>query len=536
MTSGDDPTLYPYVRAADQDALTPVRHKVVVAGAGPVGLVAAIDLALRGVPVLVLAASTETSAGSRALSFARRTLEILARLGCGAALAQAALPWSVGRVYFGTREVCAVEFLAEGGHGHPAFVNLPQSRLEEILLGRLRALAASGAPVSLRGGNRIAAVGVHPDHVRLEIDTPEGPYSLEADWLVACDGAHSPLRRMLALDFPGRSFDDAFLVADVEMQLEAPAERRFWFDPPFNPGGSALLHRQPDDIWRIELQLGPDADRAAEARPDRAIPRLRAMLGSAQAFRLVWASVYTFQCRRMERFVHGRVVFAGDAAHQMSPFGARGANSGIQDADNLGWKLAMVCDGRAPATLLESYNWERICAADENIVASARASEFITPASAVSRLFRDAVLDLAARHAFARPLVNSGRLSVPCVYDDGPLNGADDPRLPARTRPGAAACDAPLGDGWLLDALQGDFGLLALGCTPPETALPVLRPGADAGAELAERYLGAAAGALYLLRPDRHVAARWPADALPDAAALAAAEVRARGAATEGRA
>lgn len=530
MTRIFETQLYPYVRSADQDAAFPVRHPVIVAGAGPVGLVTAIDLALRGVPVVVLDESDRVSRGSRAMCFTRRTLEILDRLGCGEEAVARGVAWVGSRVFKGEIEVHALDLPPEPGHRRPAFINLQQYRLEEILVRRLKDLADAGAPVELRGGNRISAVGAHHDHVRLEIDTPEGPYSLEAEWLVACDGAGSPVRRMLGLDFPGRGYEDCFLVADVAMQSEPGTERRFWFDPPFNPGRSALLDRQPEGIWRIELQLGPDVDREAESAPDRVIPRLRAMLGPEARFTLDWVSVYRFQCRRMERFRHGRVIFAGDAAHQVSPFGARGANSGIQDADNLGWKLAAVAAGGAER-LLESYNWERVLAADENILEATRASDFVSPQSAVARSFRDAALDLARRHPFARSLVNPGRLSVPCIYDDGPLNGADAPGLPLRTRPGAPASDAVLGPeqggGWLLDRLGMEFCLLAIDADlPAETSLPAIRLSARAAPSLAERWLGSASGAICLLRPDQHVCARWTAW---DGPAVAAALARAQG-------
>jgi 3-(3-hydroxy-phenyl)propionate hydroxylase len=217
----------------------------------------------------------------------------------------------------------------------------------------------------------------------------------------------------------------------------------------------------------------------------------------------------------MEKFRHGRVLFAGDSAHQVSPFGARGANSGFQDTDNLVWKLKLVRDGLAPETLLDSYDDERIAAADENILASTRSTDFITPKSPASRRFRDAALDLSARFSFARPLVNSGRLSVPCVYDRSPLNGDDDPTLPRRTRPGAPALDAPLGGDWLLDRLGGRFCLMAIDADIPRrldidgVIVDGLR--LDADGALRERYLGRASQGVYLIRPDQHVAARWTA-------------------------
>ena len=219
---------------------------------------------------------------------------------------------------------------------------------------------------------------------------------MEAEWLIACDGAGSPIRNMMGLDFIGRIFEDNFLIADVVMEdsPDFPVERRFWFDPPFNRGQSALLHKQPDNAWRIDLQLGWDIDKAKESKPENVIPRLKAFLGESATFELEWVSIYTFQCRRMEKFRHERVIFAGDSAHQVSPFGARGANSGIQDTDNLVWKLKLVMDGKAPECLLDSYDAERIHGADENILNSSRSTDFITPKSEVSRLFRDAVLDL----------------------------------------------------------------------------------------------------------------------------------------------
>ncbi|PRX35468.1 3-(3-hydroxy-phenyl)propionate hydroxylase [Meinhardsimonia xiamenensis] len=511
--------LYPYTRSADQDALSAPHHRVVVVGAGPVGLAAAIDLALQGVEVLVLDENDKVSFGSRAICFAKRPLEILDRLGAGQRMVDKGVVWNLGRVFFRDREVYSFNLLPESGHRRPAFINLQQYYFEKFLVDRLREIEAEGAPIELRGMNRVEAVGLHPDHVHLEITTPEGPYELTCDWLIACDGARSPIRGMLGLDFVGKVFEDNFLIADVVMEADFPTERWFWFDPPFNPGQSALLHKQPDNVWRIDFQLGWNIDRKEELKPENIDRRLRAMLGEDIRYELEWSSIYTFQCRRMEKFRHGRVIFAGDSAHQVSPFGARGANSGLQDADNLCWKLRLVIEGKAPESLLDSYDVERIQAADENILNSTRSTEFITPKSEISRIFRDAVLDLSEHHEFARPLVNSGRLSVPAVHDGSPLNGPDALfGAPARTRPGAPATDAPLGQGFLLDRLGNRFVLLALGTEAPERLEEqgIIAEGltvapSQIGKELRERYLGEAPSAVYLIRPDQHVVARWPA-------------------------
>jgi len=526
---------YAYCRAEDQDSLTPVRHPVIVVGAGPVGLALAIDLATKDVPVVVLDDNDRVSFGSRAICFAERALEIMDRLGCGDEMVDKGIVWNKGKVFFDTRRIYEFTLKSEGGHKRPPFINLQQYHLEAYLVARVRALQKAGKPLELRGKNKVSAVGSHGDFTRIEIDTPEGPYTLEADWLVACDGAKSSVRRMLGLEFSGRVFEDNFLIADVVMEADFPTERWFWFDPPFNRGQSALLHKQPDNVWRIDMQLGWDIDRDKELEPENVTRRLHAMLGENAKFELEWTSIYTFQCCRMECFQHDHILFAGDAAHQVSPFGARGANSGLQDADNLAWKLDMVIRGRAPEDLMKTYSVERGAAADENILNSTRATDFITPKSEVSKLFRDAVLTMAETHEFARPLVNSGRLSEPSVYENSALNGPDTAQLPRALRPGAPLVDAPIGDGWLLDRIGGKFLILTIGVddAPKLTAdIDRLDLAADASTVLAGRYLGKAAQAVYLVRPDQHVAGRWVDF---DPSAIAAALAVASGQTTEDR-
>ena len=421
--------VYPCRRSPDQDAHARgqlARHPVAVVGAGPVGLTAAIDLALQGVPVVLLNDDGRLSVGSRALCFSKRTLEILDRLGCGQRLVDKGVSWNVGRVFFRDEQVYRFDLLAESGHQRPAFVNLQQYYVEGFLVERALELPL----IDLRWHHRVTGLEQHGDGVTLSIDTPEGPYALRADYVVACDGSRSTLRRLVGQESHGRTFKDRFLIADVRMNAPFPAERWFWFDPPFHPGQSVLLHRQPDGVWRIDFQLGWEADPELEKQPARILPRVRTLMreasiaaggdGQVPDIELVWASVYTFACMRMDSFRQGRILFAGDAAHGVSPFGARGANSGIQDADNLAWKLAAVVQGRAPDALLDSYAREREVAADENILNSTRSTDFITPKSEVSRLFRDATLTLARDFDFARRLVNSGRLSVPTAKYGAP--------------------------------------------------------------------------------------------------------------------
>ena len=521
---------FDYVPHADQRAATPARRPVAIVGAGPVGLSLAIDLAQRGIPVLVLDNDDRLSTGSRAICFAKRTLEIFDRLGVGDRMVDKGVSWNVGKVFLRDEQVYRFDLLPDTGHERPAFVNLQQYYVEGYLAER----AAQMPLVDLRWRNEVVATQPHDDRVTLTIATPDGEYPLDAEYVIACDGSRSAVRRHLGLESKGRTFRDRFLIADVRMDVEAPAERWFWFDPAFHPNQSVLLHRQPDGVWRIDFQLGWDADPEHEKKPENILPRVKALLAHSPAmkdaaFTLEWASVYTFACMRMDSFRHGRVLFAGDAAHGVSPFGARGANSGVQDADNLGWKLAAVIRGRASDALLDSYAREREAAADENIRHSTRATDFITPKSAASRLFRDAVLALAKTQPFARTLVNSGRLSTPSTLRDSPLNtpDADADTFAGAMVPGAAAADARVThadgrDDWLLRQLGDGFTAL-VGHEPALEralrdvavdgfALKVVAVGGeslvDRDGDVARRY-DLQPGTVVLLRPDAHVCARW---------------------------
>lgn len=512
--------LYPYERSADQDAEAVVRHRVIVVGGGPIGLAMALDLGRQGIPVLVLDDHEGIGMGSRAICFAKRTLEIAERYGCAAPMLEKGVIWDTGKVFQDDHQVFEFNLLPEKGHRNPAFINLQQPYFEKFIFEQIRAEQAKGAPIEIRGKNRVDVVEVKGDHVALTAMTPDGAYQLEADWLIGCDGASSPLRDRLGLGFEGRIFKDSFLIADIKMKTTSfPTERWFWFEPYFKSAASTLLHKQPDDVWRVDFQIGWDVDRAEEMKEVNIRKRLDAMLGADVEYEIVWSSIYTFQCRRMQKFRHGRVIFAGDAAHQVSPFGARGANSGIQDVDNLGWKLGLVLNGTAPESLLDSYDDERVFAADENILNSTRSTDFITPKSKVSHRFRNAVLKLAETYEFARPLVNSGRLSLPCTYDLSPLNGVDAlPDGPRSARVGSTCKDAALKDGFLLDHLGNDFVLLTINADAPENlecdGLTIRRVALstadDPAGAIAERYLGAAPQAVYLIRPDQHIAARWP--------------------------
>ncbi|MCB1881115.1 MAG: FAD-dependent oxidoreductase [Gammaproteobacteria bacterium] len=549
--------VYPYVKSPDQAVSAPVHHPLVIVGAGPVGMAAAIDAAVRGIGVLVLDEDNTVSVGSRAVCYSKRALEILDRLGCAQPMIAKGVTWKLGKIFFRDELVNQFDLQPAKGEKIPAFINLQQYHMEEIMVRRMAELDN----LEVRWKNRVTEVVNGAEKVTLEVQTPDGPYRLSCDWLIVADGANSPIREQLGLESKGQWFQDRFLIADVVMKAEFPPVRWFSFDPSYHRGYSTLLHRQPDDIWRLDFQLGWDADPEEEKQPENVIPRVRAMLGEDTEFELEWCSVYTFRCRRMERFRYGRTLFVGDAAHQVSPFGARGANSDIQDSDNLIWKLKLVMDGLAPARLLDTYSDERVFAADENIMNSTRSTDFITPKSTVSRSFRDAVLELSRNLPFARALVNSGRLSDTAFLVESALNSVDDDSFQGDMVPGAVMADATVaglrGERWLLDTAGNSFVLylylqdaagldrtvaeqlrsLASGQIPVASVV-VSRQGAapaelptlhDAQGLFADRY-DALPGTCYLIRPDQHVCARWRAfDLSRVSAALARATCNLRG-------
>jgi 3-(3-hydroxy-phenyl)propionate hydroxylase len=513
-------TQFGYRRHSDQEraGANAAEHAVVVVGAGPVGLSLAIDLAQRGQSVVLLDDADRIGEGSRAICFSKRSLEFWDRLGIGQRMVDKGVVWSVGKIFHGEQQLYQFNLLPEEGHKRPAFINLQQFYAEAYLVDRVGELPA----IDLRWRNKVTGIEPHNDHVALTIQTPDGPYRLAAQYVVACDGAKSSLRQMVGAEFAGQVFEDQFLIADVRMTAAFPTERWFWFDPPFHAGRSALLHKQPDDIWRIDLQLNRFADPSIEKLPENVRPRIARMLGHDK-FDFEWISLYKFQCRRMNKFIHGRVIFAGDAAHQVSPFGARGANSGLEDAENLAWKLDRVLRGTSPEALLQSYHAERSAAADENIRESTRSTDFMAPNSHQEARLRKAVLSLAKETEFGKRMVNAGRLSTPSVYAT-PLSTVDGDNWRSGPCPGTSMSDAPVAGArgepkYLTEAFIGagmQFTLLAFGNgAAPELpeGVAAIRVGGEDGlvdsAGLAAARYDAEPGTAYLLRPDGYVAARF---------------------------
>jgi 3-(3-hydroxy-phenyl)propionate hydroxylase len=527
--------IYPFRTPPELKSGKQPRYPVVIAGGGLTGLTLGLDLGLRGIPVVIVDEDDNVGAfglSSRGVVYVERTLEIFERLGVARRVVEKGVGWSSGRVFKGDDEVYS--FLSKGADDTfiPPYTNLQQFFVEQYLVDRISEVDN----IDLRWKSRVVAVSSHDDHATLKIDTPEGAYELETDWLAACDGGNSFIRNSLNVPSQIHLFEDVWCIADIRANTNSASERRMWLDADFNDGGVVLNHQLADGVCRFNCQIShyPDIERAGGM--DEIHRRLRRALGEDAAYEMVWAGVWRYKRRLTDRFVDGRVVYLGDAAHQVPPFGARGGNTGIADADNLGWKLALVLGGHADRSLIESYHSERYVAAVENIEVTNRSALFLTPDTPARRLFRDAVLDLARRFPEVRPMVNTGRLAVAQSYPASPLNIGGDWSGSDGLPPGSPFVNGrivrPDGTtGRLLELVDGAF--VALHFLPDRAELPreVESASLAASVELrsyviarSEQNLplpafvdpdgalfkayGADGGATYLLRPDGHVIAR----------------------------
>jgi 2-polyprenyl-6-methoxyphenol hydroxylase-like FAD-dependent oxidoreductase len=499
---------------------------VLVAGGGPVGLASALLLARYGVPVVVLEALPQReTVGSKSICVQRDVLDIYHRMGCAAAFLAEGVTWHRGRTFYRDHELFTITFPDAGRSAYPGFVNIGQSSVEQVL----ESMCGRSALVDVRYGCAVTDVWQDESSVTVRA----GGRSFTGSHLIAADGARSAVRGLLGLDFPGMSFDDRFLIVDIRADMPFGAERRFHFDPPWNPGRQVLLHPQPGSVWRIDWQVPAEYDSAA----DDLDARIRQVVGTVP-YEVLWRSVYRFHQRLASRLRVGRVLLAGDAAHLMSPFGARGLNSGIQDAENAAWKIAYERRGWAGPALLDSYEVERTAAAEENLRVTAETMRFLVPQSAADWAWRHSVLDRAVSDPAARALVNSGKLAEPYWYVGSPLTTggvlSGFPTAPGATRPpvaGVLCPDGPVagpaaGGATRLRELFGfDMTVLAMGFDPP-SGLPVYRLDQIDSDGVLVPALGATPGWCAVVRPDGHLAAVLDSPSVDE---LDAALARARG-------
>lgn len=529
------------------------RKKVAIVGSGPAGMVTALELARHGVPSVVLSAELQFSQGSRAICFTRRSMEILQQVGVAERMTEGGLPWRFGNSFYRNQLCFRMEAPQDPDDRFYPIINVQQQFMEEYL----HDACTANPLIDFRWGNKVVQVAQQDGYAVATVDTPEGEYQLETNWLVDASGGRSAIRSAMNLEMEGASYEGFFVIADIKVDLPLPTERLAYFDPEWNPGNTILMHREPNGIWRVDYQL-PEGETPEEAlRPESLKARIDAQLAMigfpGVEWEMDWSSVYSARTLTLTDYVHGNVIFTGDAAHLLPIFGVRGANTGFQDAQSLGWQLAHTVKGLGGPQLLANYSAERVGAAREIIAESGKSVRFMTPPTQGFKLLRNAVLSLSLQNEFVRPLYH-WRTSRPHEYTHSLLNSRGDDNALFTDGPahGAPPRNIRLGaNDFLLDHLGGGFDLIyfttgdaipaplldvvntarangvALRITAVGAAQPVAgadQTFADADGHFRQRYGVQASGAAYLLRPDQHVCARWlTLDAVRLQAALNAA-------------
>ncbi|MFM0185223.1 FAD-dependent oxidoreductase [Paraburkholderia nemoris] len=531
------------------DGCDPQRRAVAIVGGGPVGMTLALALARQGVRSVLIEADDGVCTGSRAICISRRSLEIFKRLGVVQGFLQKGLPWTGGRSFYRNAEVFRFAMHQDDEQSLPPMINIAQYQIEQLLLDEVEQHADL---IEIRWQTRVTGIERHTGNgatgATLDLSTGDTAWKMRTDWVVACDGGRSTIREALGLKLTGTTYEGRYVIVDIELESERATERLAYFDPPSNPGSTVLVHKQPDNVWRIDYQLRDDEDPEAAVKPENVMPRVQSVLdsmGETGEWSPIWITVYKANALTLERYRHGSVLFAGDAAHLVPIFGVRGANSGIDDADNLGWKLGCVVNGIASDRLLDSYSDERVFAARENLSYGMKSTEFMAPPSFAFDLMRQAVLGLATHHPAVRPLINP-RQTHAIAYAESPLNRVTVAASDAFAKgpaPGTVlpecrlqrTCDGVPVDIHLTDLLGPCFSALRFGADTaqdeawqqlhhalgehriPFKAITLVTGDAprvtsphvvDPAGRLHEM-LDATPGTVYLIRPDGHVLARW---------------------------
>ena len=462
---------YPFVEPPELHASQIRRHPIVIVGGGITGLTLACALARYGVEAVLLDEDNTVGvkgASSRGICYTQKSLEIFHRLGLYQRIAAKGVQWSVGRTFAGDDEVYSFDLHQQSGFNlstQPPFINIQQFYIEGYLVERIYELGH----VDLRWKSRVTAFTQNTDFATLTVETPAGSYQIEAEHVIDASGSHTPFHQWVGATMQTKHGDDRWCIADVRFSTRPPVERHTWIEAPFNENRAVWQHLMADDVWRIDYQMAPDADPDDVSREEVVRERLQRQFGKDTEVEIVWVGPYAYRSRCLDELRMGRVFFMGDTAKIVSPFGARGGNTGVADADNLAWKLAAVSRGRASPALLDSYNAERLEAAQQNVLVTNRTARFLRPADGMERSFRTAAIGLARQYPFARALVNTGRMAVANSYTRSQVcektGGQSVQNVAFRWATGSGAAEGTVND--LLLWAGGDLLLLVFGKVPP---------------------------------------------------------------------
>jgi 3-(3-hydroxy-phenyl)propionate hydroxylase len=519
----------------------PSKTPVLIAGGGPVGLCLAAILARYGIDTLTIEADEAYCVGSRAICMSRRSQEILGWVGAHAPLVEKGLPWVAGRSFFRDEEVLSFDMPHDPAQRFAPMVNIQQYYVEQFAH---EAMQACGDRAQVAWNTRVVGIQNHEAGARVQVEAGETTQWIDAQWVIACDGGRSTVREAMGLQLQGVQYDGRYVIVDIEQVTQRPVERLAWFDPPSNPGSTILMHRQPDNVWRIDYQVSDDEDPAEAVKPENVLPRVQShldMIGETEPWKPLWISIYNAKCLTLESYRHGHVLFAGDAAHLVPIFGVRGLNSGLDDAANLGWKLAWVLRGAAQEKLLDTYSVERVHATRQNLAYGSKSTEFMAPPNFGFSLMRDAVLRLAIADPSVRSLINP-RQSSPVSYDGSALNLPDGFATgPITGAPGQPMPELMLqrgdeiryltqwfGQGFVVLAIDLDSSTMEqlahlceqMPIVDGVSAVKILHVGSEADARSAcakwhalhdgLHSFSREQGLIYLLRPDAYILGRWP--------------------------